>query len=41
MLTHVHVQVAIGGLRPVFPPYTPEDYRNLAEGCWQAEPTTR
>lgn len=41
VLTRAHVQVAIGGLRPVFPPYTPEDYKHLAEGCWQADPAAR
>ncbi|WIA33746.1 hypothetical protein OEZ86_006861 [Tetradesmus obliquus] len=34
-------QVAVCGLRPAFPDFTPSEYRALAEACWQAEPERR
>lgn len=34
-------QVAVVGLRPAFPDFTPYEYRNLAERCWQQEPEQR
>ncbi|GIL97177.1 hypothetical protein Vretimale_2919 [Volvox reticuliferus] len=34
-------QVALRGLRPVFPPHTPPDYQALAERCWHADPKKR
>lgn len=35
------VQVALGGLRPIFPPHTPLEYSQLAQRCWQAKPQDR
>lgn len=34
-------QVAVVGLRPSFPDFTPFEYRNLAEQCWLQEPDRR
>jgi hypothetical protein len=34
-------QVAVVGLRPAFPDFTPYEYRNLAERCWQQDPEQR
>jgi hypothetical protein len=34
-------QVAVVGLRPAFPDFTPYEYRNLAERCWIQEPGKR
>eukprot|EP00775_Hariotina_reticulata_P009645 gene9645-9805_t len=34
-------QVAMNGLRPTFPDFTPHEYRALAERCWQPEPEAR
>ncbi|PNH11050.1 putative serine/threonine-protein kinase [Tetrabaena socialis] len=34
-------QVAVQGLRPVLPPYTPPAFRLLVESCWDASPHAR
>ena len=34
-------RVAVQGLRPVFPPFCPAEYRALAEACWAADPDAR
>jgi len=34
-------QVAVVGLRPAFPEFTPYEYRNLAERCWLPDPDKR
>ncbi|PNH11049.1 putative serine/threonine-protein kinase, partial [Tetrabaena socialis] len=34
-------QVAVQGLRPVLPPYTPPAFRLLVESCWDANPHSR
>jgi hypothetical protein len=34
-------QVAVVGLRPAFPDFTPYEYRNLAKRCWIQEPEKR
>lgn len=37
----VPVKVVKMGMRPVFPPETPAQFRALAQGCWASEPDTR
>jgi hypothetical protein len=34
-------QVAVRGVRPVFPRGTPADYENLAKSCWAASAEDR
>ncbi|KAF8060038.1 serine/threonine-protein kinase [Scenedesmus sp. PABB004] len=34
-------QVAVCGLRPAFPDFTPGEFRSLAERCWATEPDKR
>jgi serine/threonine protein kinase len=34
-------QVAVSGMRPVFPSFTPRDYKTLAEACWNTDPEKR
>jgi hypothetical protein len=34
-------KVAVLGLRPTLPPFTPADYRSLVEDCWHQDPFKR
>lgn len=34
-------KVAVVGLRPTLPPFTPPDFRELVEQCWHQEPDKR
>jgi hypothetical protein len=34
-------KVAVLGLRPTLPPFTPPEYRSLVEDCWHGDPDKR
>lgn len=34
-------KVAVLGLRPTLPPFTPADFRTLVEDCWHQDPDKR